>query len=245
MPVIYGRNPVLEAIESKQPIDKIYIQSGRKGEIFSRIYKKAREQNIPIVQADAKKIKQIAEGGKHQGVAAFISPVYYLNLEDLIDKIQKSGELPNLIIVDRIQDPHNFGAIIRSAEFLGAHGIIFSHKNNVPVTDVVVKASSGAVFHIDLCKVGNMVNAVRYVKKCGIWLYASSSSTETDMWKMDFTKPQAVLIGSEGKGVRRILLKESDNIFKINQVGKTESLNASVAAGIILTEIMRQRRVSG
>ncbi len=241
MPVIFGINPVLEALESKQPFDKIYLQSGKKSPVISKIYKLAKAQKIPVVQADRRKLERLTEKGKHQGVAALLAPLYYIGLEDLVDKIQKNGFNANLLIVDRIQDPHNLGAIIRSAEVLGVHGIIFSIRDTVPITDVVVKSSAGAVFHMDICKIDNLVSAVKYLKNCGIWIYSTSSHAGKGLWEMDFSRPQALIVGSEGKGVRPLLVKESDEIFRIPQPGSTESLNASVAAGIILAEVLRQR----
>ena len=245
MSKIFGRNPVAEALESKQAIDKIYLQTGSQGAVIQKIYRMAKEQRIPVVQADRRKLAQMSDGGKHQGVIALLSLLPYISLEDLVDKINRTGETPNLVVVDRINDPHNFGAIIRSAEVLGAHGIIFSVKESVPITETVIKASAGAVFHLDMCKARNIVDAVRYLKDCGIWIYSSSSHSEKKLWQIDFSKPQAIIVGSEGKGVRSLLQKESDQTFQIPQGGKTESLNASVAAGIILAEVRRQRTSGG
>lgn len=241
MSKIFGRNPVVEALESKQAIDKIYLQTGSRGTVIQRIYRLAKQQRIPVVQADRRKLTQMSDGEKHQGVLALLSLLPYISLADLVDKINRNGETPNLVIVDRMNDPHNMGAIIRSAEVLGAHGIIFSVKDSTPITETVVKVSAGAVFHIDMCKSRNIVDAIRYLRDCGIWIYSSSSHSEKSLWQMDFSKPQAIIVGSEGKGVRRLLQKESDETFRIPQSGKTESLNASVAAGIILAEVQRQR----
>ena len=244
MPFIYGFKPVLEALEAGQSIDKIYLQSGRRNALIGKVYKLAKAQKIQVVNADQKKMRAIAGNVKHRGIAAFASNINYISLEDLIEKIQKKGEHPNLILLDKIQDPHNFGAIIRSAEVLGAHGILFSLRESVPVTEVVIKASAGAVFNIHMCKIDNMAQAIDYLRNCGLWIYSSSShADEKELWEMDFLRPQTIIIGSEGKGVRPLLLKKSDEIFRIPQVGKTESLNASVSAGIILAEVLRQRRM--
>ena len=244
MPFIYGFKPVLEALEAGQSIDKIYLQSGRRNALIGKVYKLAKAQKIQVVNADQKKMRAIAGNVKHRGIAAFASNINYIPLEDLIEKIQKKGEHPNLILLDKIQDPHNFGAIIRSAEVLGAHGILFSLRESVPVTEVVIKASAGAVFNIHMCKIDNMAQAIDYLRNCGLWIYSSSShADEKELWEMDFLRPQTIIIGSEGKGVRSLLLKKSDEIFRIPQVGKTESLNASVSAGIILAEVLRQRRM--
>ncbi len=243
MPVIFGRNPVFEALQSGQAIDKVYILKDSHGEILGRIIQACRAQQIPVVQADRHKLDRMTPGEKNQGVIALISPVHYYAIEDLLDSIHKKGQLPALVMVDRIQDPHNMGAIIRSAEVLGMHGLIFSSRDSVPLTDVVVKASAGAAFYLPLCKVDNLATAARYLKKSGLWLHASSGYAEKSFWEIDFREPQAVIVGSEGKGVRPGILKLCDDVFRIPQAGKTESLNASVAAGIIFTEIYRQQHV--
>ncbi|MFZ0390193.1 MAG: 23S rRNA (guanosine(2251)-2'-O)-methyltransferase RlmB [Calditrichia bacterium] len=245
MPIIFGLNPVLEALESGQPIDKIYLLAAKQNSAVSKIYKEARQQNIPLTRASRKKLEQITGGGKHQGIAALISPVHYAALSNLVEDIQRTGQMPLLAVLDRIQDPHNMGAIIRSAEVLGIHGIIFSLQDSVPVTDVVVKASAGAVFHQRLCKVERLPAAIRYLKESGLWIYSADAAGSNSLWEMDFAKPTAVIIGSEGSGIRPGLKKESDGIFHIPQSGKTESLNASVAAGIIFHEMHRQRSSAG
>ena len=239
--IVLGRNPVLEALLSGQPIDKIYVQTGSHGSAIQKIYQLSKPQKIPVVQAPRAKIEMFSDGGKSQGVVAIISPVSYILLENLVDKVQRGGDIPNFLILDRITDPHNLGAIIRSAEVFGCQGIIISHRESSPITEVVVKSSAGAIFNLDICKVGNLNQALKYLKNCGVWIFSTSSHSEKSLWKMDFTTPQAVIIGSEGKGVRPLLLNESDDSFRIPQTGKTESLNVSVAAGIVLGEILRQR----
>ncbi len=241
MPVIFGRNPVLEALESDQTIDKIYLLNSAHGEVIKRLYRLARQMSIPVVRADRRKLQQLCGSGNHQGVAALVAPVNYLGLEDLVEHIQRQGETPALVVADRIQDPHNLGAIIRSAEALGMHGLIFDLRDSVPITDTVVKASAGAVFHLNICKVNNLTRAVRYLKDCGLWVYASSSHAEKTLAALDLQVPLAVIIGSEGKGVCALLQQSCDEQFRIPLAGKTESLNASVAAGIIFYEIQRQR----
>jgi 23S rRNA (guanosine2251-2'-O)-methyltransferase len=186
---------------------------------------------------------KLAEGKKHQGVIALAPPISYVPLETLVENVQRTGEQPALLILDRITDPQNFGAIIRSAEVLGIHGIIFSLRESVPVTDQVIKASSGAVFHLPIAKVTNLAASIDYLKKCGIWIYCSSSHEKKSLWDIDFTGAVAIIIGSEGQGVRPLLVKKSDDVFNIPQKGKTDSLNASVAAGIIINEVVRQRNI--
>ncbi|GAB4381601.1 MAG: 23S rRNA (guanosine(2251)-2'-O)-methyltransferase RlmB [Calditrichia bacterium] len=242
MAKIYGRNPVIEALESGQAIDKIYIQSGVQPQWVRQISRLARKQHIPVSRIDRRKMDQISGGVKHQGVCALMAPIAYIPLENLVEKIQKQGQPGSLLMLDRIQDPHNMGAIIRSAEVLGAQGILFSLRDSVPLTETVIKASAGAIFHLDICKVGNLVSALRYLRDCGFWIYSTSSHAEKDLWSMDFLNSHLIILGSEGKGVRPLLQKESDDVFQIPRLGKTESLNVSVACGIILGEVLRQRR---
>ncbi len=241
MPFIFGINPILEALETGEKIEKIYLLAGKKGAAIGRIYNLARSGHIPVVQNSRDKIDKLVPGKKHQGVVALLAAVEYIPLDLLIEKIQKRGENASLLVLDRLNDPHNFGAVIRSAEVLGVHGIIFSTRDNVPVTDLVVKASAGAVFHIDICKVGNTAAALDYLRQCGIWIYATSSHATKSLWDMDLTGPQAIIIGSEGQGVRELLLKKSDDFFRIPQAGQIESLNVSVSAGIIMAEVLKQR----
>ncbi len=241
MPNILGINPIIEALEAGKSIDKIYILTGKKGAAVSRIYRLARSQQIPIVQTPREKMDKLSAGQKNQGVIALSPAIDYVHLEDLVDKIHRAGKVANLVILDHLNDPQNFGAIIRSAEIFGSQGIVFSIRESAPITESVIRASAGAIFHLDVCKVTNLASAISYLKKCGVWVFAASSHTSKSYWEMDFTSPQAIIIGSEGKGIRQLLLEKSDDTFRIPQSGKTESLNASAAAGIILAEVFRQR----
>lgn len=240
MPKIFGKNPVLEALKTGKQIDKIFLQIGKTGPAISTIYRLAKAAKIPVVRADRNKLVRMSGNGNHQGILASVSPVAYVPLENLVDKIHFSGQNARILILDSIQDPHNFGAIIRSAEVFGVHGIIFSTKDSVSVTEVVVKASAGAVFHLSLCKVQSLSLAIDYLKDCGFWIYAASSEGEKKLWSVDFSRPHAVLLGSEGMGIKSSLLRKCDIIFRIPQQGKVESLNVSVAAGIVLAEAFRQ-----
>jgi 23S rRNA (guanosine2251-2'-O)-methyltransferase len=231
----------MEALQANEPLEKIYFHSGQRRTVIDKILRMARSRKIMIVQADRRKLDQLCGGKNHQGVVALLPAINYIGLENLVEKIQKSGRDPNLILADRISDPQNFGALIRSAEVLGIDGIIFSLKDSSPVTDQVIKASAGAVFHLDMCKVTNLARAIEYLQQCGLWIYASSSHANKSLWEMDFKRPLGVIVGSEGKGIRPLLLKKSDEVFRIPQLGKTESLNVSVAAGIIMSEIYKQR----
>ncbi len=250
MPYIYGRNPVISALEQEDAVQKIYVQHGLQGNKIRHIYRIARAQNISITNADARKLKQLAGNGNHQGIVALIAPVEILPLEALLDLVtwrqNTEGEHnipPSIVVLDRLQDPHNMGAIIRSAEIFSVEGVLFSDRENVPVTDTVVKASAGAAMHCPLYKADSLSRAVEQLKENGVWIYGTSLEGSKSLWEMDFRRPCAIIIGNEEKGLRPLLQKKCDELFYIPQSGKTQSLNASVAAGIVLAEITRQRQI--
>lgn len=241
--IIYGRNPVAEALKGDFPIEKVYVQKGATGGTIQHIYRLARARQLPVVQATHAKLNQLADTSKHQGVVAIVSPISFVSLEELLTSFQKQPGAKTLLILDRIQDPHNLGAIIRSAEVLGAQGIILPLRDSAPITETVVKASAGAIFHIPLCKVTNLVQVVRRLKKEGFWIYATSSHAEKNLWEVEFSEQVAIVVGSEGRGVRPLLLKESDEVVRIPQIGVTESLNASVAASLVMYERFRKMKI--
>lgn len=245
MSYIYGRNPVLEALEHRKNIQKIFVLYGTRGEKIRRIYKFARQQNIPITNANISKIKQFVGEAPHQGVVALMAEVKVEPFETFLARLP---ELPSpfcLLILDRIQSPHNFGAIIRSAEVLGCQGIIYSVRDSVPVTDAVVKASAGAALHFPIFKAANLANAIEELKRNRVWVYGASLHGEKLLWEMDLNRNCAIILGSEEKGIRPLLEKKCDELFRIPQVGKIQSLNVSVSAGIVLSEVVRQRTYQG
>lgn len=242
MPHIFGRNPVIEALKNNQPIEKIYLHHKAHGDKINYIYKLARSNQIPISKIDSRKIKQIAGDANHQGVIALVSTIRTITIDDLLERVSRQNKSRCLVLLDRINDPHNMGAIIRSAEVLGAAGIIYPAREGVPLTETVVKTSAGAAFHIPICKSANLVKTIQQLKENGFWIYGSSANADTILWEMDFDRNCAVVIGSEEKGMRPLVEKQCDVLFRIPQSGKTQSLNASVAAGIILAEIFRRQR---
>lgn len=241
MPHIYGRNPVLEALLHGQPVQKIYIQHGNQGDKIRQIYRLAKQQKVAVTNADPKKLKQMVGDANHQGVVALISPVNIQTFEELLTHLPQLASPVCLVMVDRIQDPHNMGAIIRSAEIFGAQGVIFSDRENVPITDTVVKASAGAALHCPLYQTGNLAQAIDLLKEKGLWIYGAALETPTSLWGMDFRRDCVLIIGGEEKGIRPLLQKKCDVLFRIPQVGSAQSLNASVAAGVVLAEVLRQR----
>ncbi len=240
--IVVGKNPIIEALQQNLPIEKIFISHGHQDGKIRRIYKLARDQHIPIVQADNRKLQQMAPNTRHQGVVAIISPIPLLSLDDLWKQISHRKGNQCLAILDRIQDPQNLGAIIRSAEVLGIAGIILPARESAPLTATVIKASAGAIFHIPIARTGNLAQAVQFLKAKQFWIYGSHPRGEVELWQVDFRRNCAVVIGNESKGIRPGLIKACDTLFTIPQKGKTESLNASVAAGIIFTEFLRQNK---
>ncbi len=241
MSVLYGRNPVIEALKKGDLIIKIYLQRGAQGGKIRQIQVTARKKQIPVVEADAGKMRQLTAGGHHQGVAALLSQIKTVPFDKLLSRITAQPAPPLLILVDRIQDPHNLGAIIRSAEVLGANGVLISIRETAPLTDTVLKTSAGAALNIPLCRVSNLSRIIPELKAAKFWVYGTVPHAEKKLWEMDFSVPAALVIGNEEKGIRPQLQKMCDDLFTIPQSGKTDSLNASVAAGIILAEVFRQR----
>ncbi|MFW6264584.1 MAG: 23S rRNA (guanosine(2251)-2'-O)-methyltransferase RlmB [Bacillota bacterium] len=238
---IEGRNPVLEALRGNRRIDNILLQKGISGEKIDLIVNEANRQNIRIEWAPRIKLDQMAESHVHQGVIAFAAEKKLLSPKEIVDLAKNKGEDPFIIILDQIQDPHNFGAIIRTAYAAGAHGIIYQEKRAVGITPVVIKSSAGAIEHINLAEVSNINNAIDELKENGLWISGADMEGDQLHFKADFKGPIAIVIGSEGKGLRRLVKEKCDFLIKIPMLGQLGSLNASVAAAIIIYEAVRQR----
>lgn len=242
---IYGRNPVLESLQNPNNIEKIFIEYGSKGEAINAIISKAKKYKVPCTTLDKRKFAKLLidnsdEKKAHQGVVAFLKLYKNLNFEEFL-KITTSNELPLLVILDSINDPHNLGAIARTAECAGANGLIITELKSSPITSTAIKASSGALEHIPITKINNMINCLEKLKSEGFWIYGTSDKGSTLYTEKIYDRPIALIIGNEGKGISLATLKHCDYIVKIPIKGKTNSLNASVAAGVILYEILRQR----
>ncbi|MGE5355396.1 MAG: 23S rRNA (guanosine(2251)-2'-O)-methyltransferase RlmB [Deltaproteobacteria bacterium] len=238
--LVIGRNPVLELLKSGKQIEKIYLQQGIKGEFEIEMRNLLKGKNIPVSHVHPAKLNSITNQ-THQGVIAVTSLIEYVALEDLIDSIFFRGDVPALVFLDSITDIRNLGSIIRTAEVLGAQGIILGSKNTAIINHIAIKASAGAAFNIPIVKVHSANNAITTLKNSGISIYASSLDCRQDISKVNFKNPFCVILGSEDEGITPHLLKISDDEFKIPQFGKTESLNVAVSAGIILYEAVRQR----
>ncbi len=238
--IVIGRNPVLELLRSGKMIEKIYLQQGMKGEFEIELRNLLKGTHIPVSHVHPAKLNGITNQN-HQGVIAVTSLIEYIDLEMLIDDIFFRGEIPSLLFLDSITDIRNVGSIIRSAEVMGAHGVILGSKNTAIINHIAIKASAGAAFNLPIVKVHSANNAIEILKNSGISIFSSTLNSKKSISDINFKVPYCVILGSEDEGITSHLLKISEEQFKIPQSGKTESLNVSVSAGIILYEATRQR----
>lgn len=238
--VIVGKNPVTEALRSGQEIDRILILKDNKDHVLGDITERARKKGILVTSAERARIEALADGQLHQGVAAIMAPFPYSTLEDVLAKAREKGEDPFIVILDHLTDPHNLGAIIRSANLCGAHGVIIPRRRSVSLTAVSVKASSGAVAHTPVVKVGNISQCIEGLKEQGFWIMAADMDG-TPYYQNDMTGRLAVVIGNEGRGISPNVRKQCDFSVSIPIYGDIDSFNASAAAAILLAEAARQR----
>ncbi len=236
---IAGRNPVLEALRSGREIDKIFVKKGQPEGSLRPLIKKARDRGIIISEVDRKKLDELSGGENHQGVVAFVSEIRYKTIDDILNAAKERGEAPFVVILDKITDPHNIGAIIRTAECAGAHGIIMPKRASAPINEIVAKTSAGAVEYANICKVTNLSAAIDKLKENGLWITGADMDGES-MYDIDFTGGVGLVIGSEGEGISRLVREKCDFIASIPMKGEVSSLNASVAAGILMYEVVRK-----
>jgi 23S rRNA (guanosine2251-2'-O)-methyltransferase len=240
--LIEGRNPVLEALKSGREIDKIFIQKGANEGSIRQIIAIAREKNLLIKEVDKIKLDNLSLTHNHQGVIASAALYKYYEIEEILDIAKEKGEDPFIIILDEITDNHNLGAIIRTADAAGVHGIIIPKRRSASLTPVVAKTSAGAIEYVPVSKVTNINQTLEYLKKQGLWIVGADMSGET-YYQKDMTGPIALVIGSEGEGIGRLIRENCDYLVKIPMSGKISSLNAGVSAGIIAYDIFRQRQL--
>jgi len=247
MNIIAGRKPVLEAINSGEELEQIYILYGQKGNIIDVIRVAAKKRGIKINQIPLEKFRTLIQSTNAQGVAA-IKPVYkFHSLDDIISEAclpagrVKLSSNPLILILDSIQDTQNVGAILRTAECSGVNGIIVTKHNSAPINATVVKTSAGATEHVKIAQVNNLANTIKALKKSGFWIVGSSLDNAKLYTEVDFTIPIALIVGNEEKGIRKLTADKCDFLVKIPMVGKIQSLNVSVATGILLFEVLRQR----
>lgn len=239
--IICGRNPVIEAIKSGAQLDTIYIDGT--GGSLNLIRRLAKENNIVVKDTQDKKLSQLSGGASHQGVVAVGACGQYVSVEDILAVSQKKGTKPFIIICDEIEDPHNLGAIIRTAETSGADGVIIPKRRSASLNSTVFKTSAGAASYVPVARVSNLASCIDTLKKNGVWIYGTDASG-SDYSETDLTGSCALVIGSEGFGISKLIQKKCDFMIKLPMMGKINSLNASVAAGIFMYEALRQRRSS-
>ncbi len=242
MDIIYGRNPVGELLKSDSDIDKIYVNKEISDPSLKSLLAKAGERRIIISYCTRQKLDELCQTTKHQGIAAMIPQATYVSVKDILDYAKEKGEDPFIFIADEITDPHNLGAIIRTANVCGAHGVIIPKRRNATVSATVAKASAGAVSVTKIARVNNLHATIEDLKKQNIWVYGLEANGEAYYYDKDLTGPAAIVVGSEGFGMNRLVRESCDVILKIPVMGEINSLNASVATGVLAFEIVRQRQ---
>ena len=238
---VEGRNAVLELLEAGKDINKLYIESGEKFGSINKIIALAKENKVLISYIDKNKMKQMAQTENYQGVIAVVPPYEYVEVEDILQDAKNKNEDPFVIILDGIEDVHNLGAIIRTAETAGVHGIIIPKRRAASVNVTVNKVSAGAVEYMKIARVNNLNETINELKEAGLWICGTDMDTETYYYNQDLKGPLAIVIGSEGFGMSRLVKENCDFIVKIPMKGKITSLNASVSAGIVIYEAVKQR----
>ncbi len=237
---IEGRNACIEAFRAGKPIDKIYILDGCQDGVMSTIRREAKKAQTPVKYVSNELLDKMSQTGKHQGVIACVAAYEYHEIDDMLEAAAKKNEPPFLILLDNIEDPHNLGAIIRTANLSGAHGVIIPKDRSCGLTPTVMRTSAGALNYTPVARVTNLVRTMEELKKKGLWFVCADMDGET-MYDMDLTGPIGLVIGNEGEGVGRLVSKNCDMVASIPMKGDIDSLNASVAAGVMAFEIVRQR----
>src|SRR5690606_20708089 len=237
---IYGIRAVLEAITAKQPINKIFIQKGLQGSLSKELETAVHGSGLSFSYVPIEKLNRLTRSN-HQGVVAQISPVDFHDFEALVEKVIGNEKLPLFLLLDQVSDVRNFGAIIRTAECCGVHGIIVPKTGSAPITEDTVKTSAGAAFRVPIAKVDHLKDAIYYLQSSGVTMVAASEKTEEDIYGVDFNRPTAIIMGSEDRGINPSILQIVDHSAKLPLLGSIGSLNVSVACGVFLYEVVRQR----
>lgn len=239
--MVAGRNAVMEALKGSRSVNKLMIANGSTEGSIKEIIAVAKEKGVNIQYGDRSKLDSIARGIRHQGVLAQVAPVQYAELEDILQVAKDRNEPPFIVLLDELEDPHNLGAILRTADAAGVHGVLIPKHRSCPLSATVAKTSAGAVEHVPVARVGNLVQTIKKLKQEGLWVAAADMDGK-DYYDTDLTGPLLLIIGSEGQGVGRLVKEQCDFVVRIPMVGKINSLNASVAGSILMYEAMKQRR---
>ncbi|MBQ8588095.1 MAG: 23S rRNA (guanosine(2251)-2'-O)-methyltransferase RlmB [Clostridia bacterium] len=238
---IEGRNPVMEALNSGRSIDKILVQSGEKNGSIRKIIALARERKIVVTETERQRLDRLSDTKSHQGVIAFAAAKEYSTISEILSYAESRGEAPFVIICDELNDPHNLGSIIRTANAMGAHGVIIPKRNSVGLSPVVDKSSAGALEFTRVARVANLASAIETLKKENIWIVAADMDGDRTIYSHDFSGAVGIVVGSEGKGVSRLVKEKCDFVVNIPMFGDINSLNASVAAALMIYEVARSR----
>lgn len=239
--VLVGRNAVTEALKSGRGINKLWIASGDREGSVAEIAALAKERGIVVQYVERAKIEALAGGHRHQGVLAYVAPVPYAELEDILKVAEAKGEAPFLVLLDELEDPHNLGALLRTADATGVHGILIPKRRSVSLNATVAKTSAGAVEYVPVARIGNIAQTLKKLKEKGFWVAGADMDGEKAYYEADLTGPLVLVVGSEGKGMSRLTKEACDFIVRMPMVGRINSLNASVAGSILMYESMRQR----
>ena len=239
--LIIGRNAVIEALKSDRTIECVYVSKGDLEGSIKVALGLAKDRGVVIKEADRRKLDTMCDGLNHQGIVARVTPFKYCEVNDILEDAKRKEQQPFIVILDEIEDPHNLGSIIRTAELCGVHGIIIPKRRNVGVKSTVYKCSAGAIEHMKIAKVTNINATIDMLKEQGIWIYGADIDGKDYSYNTDFSGPCALIIGSEGKGISSLTLKKCDLLVKIPMIGKINSLNASVAGGIMMYEVLKGR----
>lgn len=243
--VIIGRNPVLEAIRSGRDINKILIAEGAQKGSIGQVIQQAKKERVQVQTVPKKKLDAIVDGQNHQGVLAYVAAYDYAEIDDIFDRAKELDTEPFILVLDEIEDPHNLGSILRTADAVGAHGVIIPKRRAVGLTSAVAKASTGAIEYVPVARVTNIARTIDELKERGVWFAATDAKGDQDYRQANYDMPIGLVIGSEGKGIGRLVKEKCDFLVSLPMEGKVTSLNASVAAALLMYEVHRQRKPVG
>ena len=239
--IIEGRNAVIEALRAGTPVDKIFLARGETDAALAHIAAAARDRGVVVVECDRRKLDFMSRTHAHQGVIAMAAVREYAEVEDILAAAREKGEAPLIVVCDELSDPHNLGAVIRTAECAGAHGVIIPKRRSAGLTAVVAKTSAGAVSYLPVARVPNLTALLKDLKAQGLWVYGTAAEGSAPLYQADLTGPAVIVIGSEGEGMSRLVREQCDFLLSIPMRGQVNSLNASAAAAVVLYEAVRQR----
>lgn len=239
--IVAGRNAVFEALSSKRPVNKIFIKAGLQGGSLGKIIAAAQSAAVPVEYVQPEKLDRLAPGIRHQGIVALASPIAFSSLETVLERAASRNEMPFLLLLDELQDPQNVGALIRSADAAGVHGVLLPRRRSCPLNMVVAKISAGAVNYVPVVQIGNIVQTLRRLKEQGFWVVGADMEGDSLYFETDLDRPLVLVVGAEGKGMGHLVKENCDMLVRIPMQGGVNSLNASAAGAVLLYEVVRQR----